>query len=238
MSDQPFKELEERLGYRFGDPANLNAALIHSSAADAATPRASERLEFLGDAVLGLVFSDLLIARYPACDEGRLSKYRAALVKTGSFAAKARELRLNECLTLGRGEERTGGREKSSILAAVYEAVMGAVFVDSGYEQVKTLVVRHYGEAIERIAQLATMDPKTELQERLQRTHRTTPGYRVVREEGPDHARWFVVEVMLADVVLASGEGASKRRAEQEAAQRALEQLAAAGDVSVSQETT
>lgn len=228
MSDEPLKELERRLGYEFRDAANLNAALIHSSAAESAGARPSERLEFLGDAVLGLVFSDLLIARYPDCDEGRLSRYRAALVKTGSFAAKARELRLNECLMLGRGEERTGGREKSSILAATYEAVMGAVFAESGYEPVKTAVSRHFGEAIDRIGQLASIDPKTELQERLQRTHRTTPAYRVVREEGPDHARWFVVEVLLGGVVLASGEGASKRRAEQAAAHQALEHLAAA----------
>jgi len=226
MTDGSLGELEDRLGYHFQDPANLNAALTHSSAAEIAGPRPSERLEFLGDAVLGLVFSDLLIARYPECDEGRLSRYRAALVRTSSFAAKARELRLNECLTLGRGEERTGGREKSSILAAVYEAVMGAIFAESGYEQVKLAVSRHFGEAIDRVGQLATIDSKTELQECLQRTHRTTPAYRVVREEGPDHARWFVVEVLLGEVVLASGEGVSKRRAEQAAALLALEALA------------
>lgn len=225
MNDEDLRALESRLGYSFRQPAKLLAALTHSSAAECAGPRPSERLEFLGDAVLGLVFSDLLIARYPECDEGRLSRYRAALVKTSSFAAKARELRLNECLTLGRGEERTGGREKSSILAAVYEAVMGAVFAESGYEQVRYTVAQHFGEAVDRVGQLASIDPKTELQERLQRLYRTTPVYRVVREEGPDHARWFVVEVLLGDSVLASGEGASKRRAEQAAAHQALEEV-------------
>jgi ribonuclease-3 len=224
MSNRGLEELEERLGYHFRDPERLSAALVHASAAEVVGPRASERLEFLGDAVLGLALSDLLIERYPTCDEGQLSKYRAALVKTSSFARKARDLGLNQHLTLGRGEERTGGREKSSILAAAYEAVMGAIFLECGYEQVKSIVLLHFGEGIDGVGQLETMDPKTELQERLQATHRTTPTYRVVRAEGPDHARWFVVEVVLGAVVLASGEGQSKRSAEQAAARRALDQ--------------
>ncbi|MFN8625344.1 MAG: ribonuclease III [Candidatus Binatia bacterium] len=223
MSEAALRELEARLGYCFRERAHLRAALLHASAAEVAGPRTSERLEFLGDAVLGLVLSDLLIERYPACSEGHLSKYRATLVKTASFARKARELGLNEHLTLGRGEERTGGREKASILAAAYEAVMGAIFLESGYGQVKSIVIRHFGDAIDGVGQLETMDAKTELQERLQATHRTTPTYRIVREEGPDHARWFVVEVLLGAEVLASGEGGSKRRAEQAAARHALE---------------
>ena len=188
-------------------------------------------MEFLGDAVLGLVFSELLIGRYPECDEGRLSKFRAALVRTSSFAAKARELGLNRCLMLGRGEERTGGREKPSILAAAYEAVIGAVFVESGYETVKHIVLRHFGEALARIGELATIDPKTELQERCQQIHRMAPVYRVVRQEGPDHARWFVVEVLLGEAVLARGEGASKRSAEQDAARHALQLARSASGV-------
>jgi ribonuclease-3 len=222
MTEAELGDFEERLGYCFRDAANLTAALTHASAAEGAPPRASQRLEFLGDAVLGLVFSELLIARYPECDEGRLSKYRAALVRTSSFAAKARELGLNRCLMLGRGEERTGGREKPSILAAAYEAVIGAVFIESGYETAKHIVLRHFGDAIARIGELASIDAKTELQENCQRSHRLAPVYRVVREEGPDHARWFIVEVVLGDTVLARGEGASKRSAEQEAARRAL----------------
>jgi ribonuclease-3 len=227
MSDPGLDALEERLGYRFRHRERLTAALLHASAAEVAGPRTSERLEFLGDAVLGLALSDLLIERYPACNEGQLSKYRATLVKTASFARKAHELGLNQHLTLGRGEERTGGREKASILAAAYEAVMGAIFLEAGYTQVKSIVIRHFGETIDGVGQLATMDPKTELQECLQATHRTAPTYRVVREEGPDHARWFVVEVLLGPDVLASGEGRSKRSAEQAAARRALEQYRA-----------
>lgn len=222
MTEETLQALEERLGYQFRDPDNLVAALTHASAAEGALPRASERLEFLGDAVLGLVFSELLIGCYPECDEGRLSKFRAALVRTSSFAAKARELGLNRCLMLGRGEERTGGREKPSILAAAYEAVIGAVFVESGYDAVKHIVLRHFGDALARVGDLATIDPKTELQERCQQIHRLVPAYHVVRQEGPDHARWFVVEVLLGEAVLARGEGASKRNAEQDAARHAL----------------
>jgi ribonuclease-3 len=222
MTDTALRALEARLGYQFRDPDNLVAALTHASAAEGAPPRVSERLEFLGDAVLGLVFSELLIARYPECDEGRLSKLRAALVRTSSFAAKARDLGLNRCVMLGRGEERTGGREKQSILAAAYEAVVGAVFVESGYEAVRHIVLRHFAEALARVGELASIDSKTELQEQCQQTYRRAPIYRVVRQEGPDHARWFVVEVLLGETVLARGEGASKRSAEQDAARRAL----------------
>lgn len=215
-------ELEQRLGYQFRDPTNLLVALTHSSAVNATRPRIGERLEFLGDAVLGLVFSDLLIERYPEHNEGRLSKFRAALVSTISFAAKARDLQLDRQLTLGKGEEKTGGREKPSILAAIFEAVMGAIFLEVGYQQVRNIVVRHFQEAIDQVGCSAT-DPKTELQELSQQTHRTTPLYRVVEEAGPDHARRFVVDVLLGDCVLAQGEGGSKRRAEQDAARRALQ---------------
>jgi ribonuclease-3 len=225
-------ELERRIGYQFHDPQNLVGALTHSSAIDASLPRVGERLEFLGDAVLGLVFSDLLIERYPDRNEGQLSKLRAALVSTTSFAAKARDLQLDQGLTLGKGEEKTGGRQKASILAAVYESVMGAIFLESGYETVRGMVTRHFAGAIEQVAQLDTTDAKTELQELCQQLCRLTPVYRVVDEAGPDHARRFVVDVALGDAVLARGEGGSKRAAEQDAARHALqiapEQLSAA----------
>ena len=160
--------LEQRIGYQFRDPQNLIGALTHSSAIDASQPRVSERLEFLGDAVLGLVFSDLLIERYPDRNEGQLSKLRAALVSTPSFAAKARDLQLDQGLTLGKGEDKTGGRQKASILAAVYESVMGAIFLESGYETVRGIAARHFARAIEQVAQLDSMDAKTELQELCQ----------------------------------------------------------------------
>jgi len=218
----PLSDVEARIGYRFRDPKHLIAALTHSSAIDATRPRVIERLEFLGDAVLGLVFSDLLIRAYPLCNEGRLSKFRASLVSTVSFAAKARELGLDKSLTLGKGEEKTGGRGKSSILAAVYEAVIGAIFLDSDYQHTRDLVARHFDEAIQRVEGQVT-DPKTELQELCQHINRTPPVYRLAEQTGPDHARHFVVDVLVGDAVLARGEGTSKRSAEQAAARRALQ---------------
>ena len=216
-------DIEQRIGYHFRDRNNLVVALTHSSAVNVSRPRVGERLEFLGDAVLGLVLSDLLIERYPDHNEGQLSKFRAALVSTASFAGKARELELNRGLNLGKGEEKTGGREKASILAAVYEAVMGAIFMEGGYEKARDTVARHFREAIDRVSRLETTDPKTELQELCQQVNRVTPVYRVTRESGPDHARWFVVDVLLGSSVLATGEGPSKRSAEQDAARRALQ---------------
>jgi len=224
VQQKSIDELEARLGYRFHDATNLWAALTHASAVDASLLRVGERLEFLGDAVLGLVFSDLLIASYPSHNEGQLSRFRSALVSTISFAAKARELELNRFLKLGKGEEKTGGREKPSILAAVYEAVMAAIFIDGGYERVKMVVREHFGTAIEQVARIETIDPKTEFQELCQQIHRSTPVYRVVAEEGPDHARAFVVDVLVGDWAVARGSGASKRAAEQDAARRALQQ--------------
>ena len=165
-----------------------------------------------------------MIERYPDRDEGQLSKFRAALVSTASFAAKARELGLNRSVNLGKGEEKTGGREKLSILAAVYEAVMGAIFREGGYAQVREVAVHHFGQAIDEVSRLDTTDPKTELQELCQHLHRLTPVYRVAQETGPDHARWFVVDVLLGDTTLARGEGPSKRAAEQAAARQALHQ--------------
>lgn len=216
-------ELQARLGYQFRDEQALVAALTHASAVQASQVRVSERLEFLGDAVLGLVLSELLVARYPAYDEGKLSKCRAALVNTASFAAKTREIGLDAHLTLGKGEEKTGGRAKASILAAVYEAVMGAIFIEAGYNAVREVVEAQFREAIDALDRATTTDAKTELQELCQQEFRVAPIYRVVEEVGPHHARRFVVDVLLGDHVLARGEGHSKRSAEQQAARQALQ---------------
>jgi ribonuclease III len=224
----PLEDLQSRLGYRFRDEGALVAALTHASAVQAASVRVSERLEFLGDAVLGLVLSELLIAHYPEYDEGKLSKSRAALVNTGSFAAKTRELGLDAHLTLGKGEEKTGGRAKASILAAVYEAVMGAIFIEGGYSAVRVVIEGHFCHAIAALDRAETTDPKTELQELCQEKFRVAPVYRVVEEIGPHHARRFVVDVRLGERVLARGEGPSKRSAEQDAARQALQHPVAA----------
>ena len=218
----PLAELERALGYRFQELALLEDALTHASAIGPAGLRSAERLEFLGDSVVGLVLSDLLTCHYREEDEGKLSKYRAALVNTSSLANKARELRLDRHLRLGRGEEKSRGREKNRILAATYEAVIGAVFRDGGYVMARRLLEHHFGEAVAGVCRLESTDPKTELQEVCQATCRRAPSYRLEREEGPDHARRFRVEVLLGDVSLASGEGSSKRTAEQAAALNAL----------------
>jgi len=220
------EELEARIGYRFGDRATLVAALTHTSALGSNEPRLYERLEFLGDAAVGLAISDLLFRRYREEDEGQLSKFRSALVNATSFAAKARELELSRYLRLGKGEEKSGGRDKSSILADAYESLMGAIFVDGGYLAVREVLAREFGDSIDAVSAIEGADPKTELQEIYQRTHRITPTYRLVESSGPDHARQFCVEVLAGERVLARGEGSSKRNAEQNAAREALLQAA------------
>ncbi len=218
-----FEELQERLGYRFQLQDLLVVALTHSSAADATLPRRGEQLEFLGDAVVGLVLSDLLIQRYPGCTEGELSKYRAALVSTVSLASKCRSLGLHEAMRLGKGEEKTGGRQKASILAALYESVIGAVFLEGGYQAARDVVQRHFLAEVAQAQGRHRIDAKTELQEFCQRYFQQTPRYDLVSQSGPDHAREFVVDVLLNGFTLARGEGSSKRAAEQKAAGYALE---------------
>jgi ribonuclease III len=222
MSESLLDELQDRLGYRFRNQALLEVSLTHSSAVEAEQPRRAEQLEFLGDAVVGLVLSDLLLREYPDATEGKLSKYRAALVNTASLAAKTRALNLNAALQLGKGEEKTGGRNKASILAAVYEAVVGAVFLEAGFGVAHAMIASHFASDIATVAARQSIDAKTELQEVCQSRYRVTPTYRTVMQVGPDHARWFVVDVMLSGAVLARGEGQSKRLAEQDAARRAL----------------
>jgi ribonuclease-3 len=215
-------ELEERIGYAFADAALLEAALTHSSALPRGVVRASEQLEFLGDAVLDLAIADLLLKQFHDEPEGVLSKCRSRLVCTTSLAEKSRELGIGEALQLGRGEERSGGREKDSILAAAYESVIGAIYRDTGFFRTRALVKRHFKGELASAEILETRDWKTRLQERTQARLRVVPEYRVVAEEGPAHARRFRCEVWVEGVQLAAGAGASKREAEQNAAAQAL----------------
>jgi len=186
-----------------------------------------EQLEFLGDAVLGLVVSDLLVAARPDATEGELTRCRAALVNTKALAAKAQQLGLDRLVVLGKGEEKGGGRDKPRILAAVLEAVLGAVFLDGGYGPAKELVVRIYGQDPSRGLTLKEQDPKTSLQELTQRLFRCLPEYEVVGVEGPEHARDFRVQVSIQGTVWGRGSGRSKRRAAEAAAREALERLSA-----------
>lgn len=214
--------LEERIGYRFRDPTLLAAALAHSSALPSGVVRGSEQLEFLGDAVIDLAIADLLLRALPDLDEGRLSKRRAALVRTTTLADKARSLGLGDALVLGRGEERSGGREKDSLLAAVYESVLGAIYRDGGFQRARAVVARHFRAELGAAGEMALRDWKTVLQERTQAASRTLPEYRLVECAGPAHARLFTTEVWIAGAYVARGTASSKREAEQRAARAAL----------------
>lgn len=217
--------LEERLGYEFRCRELLEAALTHASALPAGVVRTAEQLEFLGDAVLDLAIADLLLQRFPNATEGQLSKLRAQLVRTSTLAAKARELGFGAALRLGRGEDRSGGRSKASILAATYEAIVGAVYRDAGFARAKSVIGRHFAIEIAAAEALAAQDWKTLLQERTQAQFRSVPDYRLVEERGPAHARQFTSEVWVGGDCLARGDGPSKREAEQQAARGALDRL-------------
>jgi len=215
--------IAERLGYRFGVPATLDVAVTHRSVGGERGN--NETLEFLGDAVLALAIAELLMQRHPAAREGELSKLRAGLVNAGVLAAKARGLDLTTWLRLGKGEEKTGGRDKESILAAAYEAVIGAIFRDGGYDAVRDVVAREFAADLETGALAGAGDYKTRLQELTQRRFRVSPLYQITDEQGPDHAKRFAVELSIEGRVLGRGTGASKKAAEQAAAMEALAEM-------------
>ncbi len=219
--------LQERLGAEQLDPSLGLAALTHKSYCNEHRGEAvvdNERLEFLGDAVVDLVVSHRLMERFPAADEGELSKLRALIVNEESLARVARDLRIGELLRMGRGEELTGGRDKSSVLADALEAVVAAVYLTQGVAGAMALVDRHFAEALDGVAEGKSGDDyKTRLQELMQRQGRVPPRYRVVAEEGPDHAKRFEVEVSVGSEVFGRAIGRSKKEAEQAAARKTLE---------------
>ncbi len=223
------RALEDRLGVRFRDLGLLDQALTHSSYAhEGGTQGTYERLEFLGDAVLNLVVSDHLYRHFPAASEGELARMRAQLVSEAALSEIARGLELTRYILLGRGEERTGGRSRSSLLADVLEAVVGAVYVDSGYGVAHALVSRWYGALVERLLRLRG-DFKGQLQEVVQKRGHKLPHYRITATQGPDHAKEFVAVVEVDGEVLGEGRGRSKKEAEQAAAEAALRRLGALG---------
>ena len=237
MAHTKHAELETALGYRFRDSAFLDRALTHSShraeaksdPSDAqATLRDNERLEFLGDSVLNLVVAEALLQTFPEWTEGELSKARARLVSAVSLSEAARRLNLGQFLRLGRGEEKTGGREKPAMQADAYEAVLAALFLDGGLEVVRQFV--HRTLLKEPLAEpshlLCQTDFKSGLQEYLQRRGTAPAAFRVIAESGPDHRKTFVVEVSVEGRPLASAPGHNKKEAEQAAARLAFEQLA------------
>jgi ribonuclease-3 len=220
--------LQARLGHRFVSPALLEQALTHGSRAyeDGDDSRGNERLEFLGDAVLNLLISEQLMTLWPAAPEGVLSRARAAAVNTAALAELARELGLGARVRLGRGEDSSGGRAKPTILADVFEAVLGALYLDGGLAAARDFVAREFAERL-RGSEVLRGDAKTRLQEWVQERGEQPPSYQLIAEWGPDHARRFEVEVCASGRPLGRGEGPSKRAAEQEAARRALEEIGA-----------
>ncbi len=223
------QRLQQRIGYEFGDEALLEEALTHSSFSNESLRRRdrnNERLEFLGDAVLGLAAAHRLCRLFPGAREGELSLQRVRLVSEKSLAAAARQLALGECLLLGKGEELSGGREKPSILADAAEALVGAVFRDGGWEAACTVAEKLFPEHLEDHSAAQVLDAKTRLQELCQEEHGMPPAYRLLSQEGPPHRPLFTVAVSLGGEDLAEGTGGSKKEAEQAAAGKALERLA------------
>jgi len=217
--------LEEKLCYPFKQKNLLTVALTHRSFILHGQGEHNEKLEFLGDAVLSLVMSSLLMHHFPECDEGDLSKLRASLVNAQMLACKAEELSLGQWLLLGRGEEKSGGRQKMSILAAAYEAVVGAVYLDGGITPAGEIVAGHFAAELEKESRALLQDYKTRLQEITQKIFKETPVYTVVQESGPDHARQFVSQITITGKPYGHGEGRSKKSAEQAAALQTLEML-------------
>jgi len=227
-----FETLQEAAGYRFRDRGILEHALTHRSRANEDVTGGvidNESLEFLGDAVLGLVIAELLFMRFPERDEGQKSKMKAALVSTPALARQARRLGLGEHLLLGRGEEKTGGRAKRALLADGYEALIAAVYLDGGIDAARAFILREFEPLVGDVAGSVTIgdDHKSALQEVLQGRGDPLPEYVVTAEEGPAHRRLFRVEVRVRGDVLAEAEGRTKKDAEREAARQALDSLSA-----------
>ena len=218
----PHTKLESVLGYSFVRAELLETALTHPSAAVGSDTH-YERLEFLGDAVLDLAIADLLMRKFPVAKEGPLSKHRASIVNARTLALKAQAVELNEMIRLGKGEEKSGGREKTSILAAVFEAVIGAIYIDGGLNPAQEVVERLFGADLGGAA--AERDYKTELQEVAYRHFRTQPVYELIATGGPDHAKRFTTRIRIAGRDLGVAEGGSKKQSEQAAARLALDRI-------------
>lgn len=228
-ADPHFEALESKLGYAFGDRSLLANALLHRShihVTGQERERSNERLEFLGDAVLGLVVNEELFHRFPDRSEGDLTKMKSLLVCGARLSEVAIEMDLGIHIRMSRSEAATGGRRRSSILADTAEAVIGAVYLDGGLDAARLVIRRVMLKGSERVlAGRSLRNYKSRLQEIIQARYKSPPRYRVLGVEGPDHDRHFRVAVMYDGMVLGSGEGQNKKAAEQEAAKQALARL-------------
>jgi len=222
-------KLQTILGVNFKDESLLQQALVHRSYLNENAElrlTSNERLEFLGDAVLGFVVASELYDRFPDLSEGDLTNLRATLVRGETLGQIALSLELGEYLYLGRGEEDSGGRTRLRNLSCALEAVIGAVFVDQGFDVTRSFILNLLGDKIPLAAEdKSQVDYKSRLQHIIQSEQKITPGYRTIEEVGPDHAKVFTVEVLAGDSVLGQGSGRSKRAAEMDAARQALQKL-------------
>ncbi len=226
------EQLCQRIDFKFQHSSLLLESMTHSSAArfiqkrypHASTMPWNERLEFLGDSVLSLVLSSELLQRPEGFPEGQLSKIRASLVNESTLARISRQLTIGDCLLLGPGEERAGGRTKDSVLADALEAFFGAIYLDAGFEAVRRVILGLYREVLtSSLTELTQQDYKSRLQELTQGAFKEAPVYKVIKREGPDHQLDFSVEVLFRGRSLGTGHGPSKKSASQEAAQMALQ---------------
>lgn len=225
--EQSLSAFQKRASITFSDIGLLRTAFTHRSYVNESDQSAehNERLEFLGDAVVEIVVTDYLFREFPDTPEGILTAYRAALVNTGMLGSVAEALGMNRCLLLSKGEAKDTGRARTSILANTFEAVVGALYLDQGYDTAKAFITDNVISRIDEVVKTgAWKDAKSAFQELSQAKHALTPRYDVVRSAGPDHDKRFVVAVYVGDVSVAEGEGSSKQEAEQNAAAHALQQ--------------
>lgn len=224
-----WKELEERLHLKFKHSSLLKQALVHTSYLNenpGIDVGSNERMEFLGDAALGVVVAEVLYNEYPDVDEGKLTELRAHLVRRDTLARAAARFDLGDYLQLGRGEDAAGGRRRPTNMARAYEALVGAIFLDGGITKVRAFIKRSLREELQALRKTGMpYDPKSRLQEVVQSRWQTTPSYKLMKTEGPDHARRFTVQVLVGRKALGVGEGRSKQMAEKEAAQQALNEI-------------
>lgn len=227
--DSQLAAFEKKLGYNFGDIRLLQRALTHKSYANENKLSAleqNERYEFLGDAVLELGISDLLMQYFPNVSEGELSKLRAAIVNEGSLAELARGFDLGSYLFLGRGEDQCQGRNKDSLLSDAFEAVLGSIYLDSNFESVFGVIEKHFTALLKKATrQDIIQDFKTKLQEESQLRYRSIPRYELIAESGPDHDKTFEVHLFIKNDIYGKGLGKSKKQAEQQAAKAALDKI-------------
>lgn len=225
MSDSAIARLQQRLGYRFDKPEQLQLALTHRSHG----AQNNERLEFLGDSILNCMVGEALYHRFPEAREGQLSRLRAELVKGTTLAELALEFELGECLLLGEGERKSGGRQRESILADCVEAIIGAIYLEAGYTTCRERVIAWYQSRLAALsAEVTGKDAKTRLQEWLQSRGQPLPDYQVVEADGAAHNQMFTVECRVAQLRQPTrGRAANRREAEKQAAELALAKLQA-----------